>query len=100
MAHLDLSLVEDIGRTTAQRVIGDGFDGMHVAAGVDYTGQDAYFFTFHFGDTKVRNKAGKRSVDLSMAIRDELFRRGDESFSFVRLLSTGHLARRDDAAAE
>ena len=100
MAQLGLSLVEDIGRTTAKRVIGDDFDAMHVTAGADHTGQDAYFFTFRFRDTAIRNRAGKLSVDLSMAIRDELFRRGDESFSFVRMLSTGHLAHRDNAAAE
>ena len=48
MAHLHLSLVEDIGRTSASRVIGDDFDAIEVAAGADHTGQDAYFFTFSF----------------------------------------------------
>ena len=100
MAQLGLSLVEDIGRITAKRVIGDDFDAMEVTAGADHSGQDAYFFTFRFRNTAIRNRAGKLSVDLSMAIRDELFMRGDEGFTFIRMLSNGQLAPRDNAAAE
>ena len=36
---------------------------------------------------KLKNKAVKLSTEVAIAIVDELFRKGDEAFPFIRMLS-------------
>ena len=87
MARLTLDEVKEIGIAAARRVIGDDFNDVDVVAGADHVDRDAYFFTYRFDDAEERNKAGKLTTKLMIAIIDDLCGRGDESFPFVRMLS-------------
>ena len=71
----------------ATRVLGSDADDVHVVAGVDENGKDAYFFTYYFDDRLLWNRAVRLSTEVAIAIVDDLFRTGDEAFPFIRMLS-------------
>ncbi len=87
MGHLSEAQVRAIGITAATRVIGSDADDVDVVAGVDENGKDAYFFTYYFDDRVLWNRVVRLSAEVAIAIVDDLFRRGDEAFPFIRMLS-------------
>lgn len=99
MSDLSETEVRTIGIAAATRVIGSDADDVHVLAGVDENGKNAYFFTFYFHDRVLWNKAIKLSTEVAIAIVDDLFRKGDEAFPFIRMLSHKPTVMRDHAAA-
>lgn len=87
MASLSEAHLKEIGLHAAQDLVGaERVEQVDVVAGADSSDEPAYFFSFLMHEGEDRQRAALIRTRLAQRIRDELIRRGDEVYPFVRVL--------------
>jgi hypothetical protein len=100
MSDMTREELEALGNAAIRRVIGDSFKRVVGEAGPDFEGRGAYHFTVVFHTEDDWRRASLMQAEMTRAIIDDLDRRGDEHFPFVRIISDGTWTFALNAAAE
>lgn len=97
MARVPPAELRDLSLSVAHQVVGEGVDDVDVRLSADTSDKPAYFIAYRFGDRRHRERASSLRTRLSQHLRDELIRRGDARYPFVRLMTAEDWDRRGDA---
>jgi len=97
MVQVSEQNLKEIGETAAREIMGARAEQVEVKAGVDHTGEPAYFFAFLIEQEGDAVRAALKRSRLGRKIRDDLLNLGDEAYPFIRVLGRDDWRKRESA---